>query len=124
MAAIEDKPPHTIGAVAAMLGVTHRTLRFYEELHLVTPKRKSSARRRYSDAEVAHLQKITQLAYLGFSLVEVKQLLNYKSEDQVVKALYQRRDEVSAEIEHLQQVLGKITDEIAAARVPSFDDAT
>lgn len=116
MIAIKRTHPHTIGDVARLIGATQRTLRFYEELHLVSPSRNSSERRFYSDADVARLRKITHLAHFGFSLVQVKQLLNGKSEEQAVAALHRRRGEVSAEIEHLQQVLSDISDKIAAVR--------
>lgn len=117
LAAMKNTHPHTISDVAEMIGVTHRALRFYEELHLVSPKRISGSRRLYNDADVARLKKITHIARLGFSLLEVKQLLKVKSMDQFVNALQRRRDEVSIEIENLQQVRRNISDEIAAARL-------
>lgn len=123
LAAIEDTHPHTIRDVAAMLGVTQRALRFYEGLHLISPKRISRALRLYSDGDVARLQQIMHFAHLGFSLVEVKQLLGATSEDLVVKALNRRRREVSAEIEHLQKVLCDISDAISGVRLPSRDEA-
>lgn len=123
MAKIEDTHPHTISDVTAMFGVTPRTLRFYEERHLISPKRISGGRRVYSDADVARVQKITHLTHLGFSLLEVKQLLGAKSEDQLIQALRQRRGEVSAEIEHLQQILSDISDAIAATSLSSQDEA-
>ena len=123
MATIKDNHLHTISQVAAMLGVTLRTIRFYEELHLIPPKRILNGRRVYNDADVAHLKRITDLAHLGFSLVEVKQLLGAKSEDQLVEALHRRRGEVSAEIQHLQKVLCDVSDAIAAAHRTSQDKA-
>jgi len=122
LAAIENTHPYKINDVAALVGVTQRTLRFYEELHLITPKRSSGTRRQYSNADVARLQKITHLAHFGFSLVEVKQLLSARSDDQIVGALHRRHDEVSAEIKHLQQVLSNISDEIAAVHLLSLDE--
>lgn len=123
MPAIEDTHPHAIKDVASMLGVTHRTLRFYEELHFISPMRKSGTRRSYSDADVAHLRKITHLASLGFSLIEVKQLLNFKSENQLIEALHRRRAEVAAEIEHLQKVLCDISVAIAGHASKSKNEA-
>ncbi|RYE68960.1 MAG: MerR family transcriptional regulator, partial [Oxalobacteraceae bacterium] len=72
--AIKNSHPHHIKDVAALVGVTQRTLRFYEEIHLISPQRSSGTRRRYSDADVARVQKITHFAHLGFSLAEVKLL--------------------------------------------------
>ncbi|RYG57649.1 MAG: MerR family transcriptional regulator [Alphaproteobacteria bacterium] len=115
--------PHNIKDVAALVGVTQRTLRFYEEIYLISPQRSTGTRRRYSDADVVRLQRITHFAHLGFSLAEVKLLLSARSEGQIVLALHRRHDEVSAEIKHLQQVLGDISDEIAAVHLLSQDDA-
>jgi DNA-binding transcriptional MerR regulator len=60
-----------IGAVAHRLGVTTRTIRYYEELGLlpVPSDRCKGAHRLYGEADIAHLQEVLRLRdLLGLSL--------------------------------------------------------
>ena len=67
-----------IGDVAALTGLTQRTLRYYEELQLFEPPtRMAGGFRLYSPADVARLRHILRLkGLLGFSLAEVKAILS------------------------------------------------
>src|SRR5579871_4640382 len=60
-----------------MLGTTTRTLRYYEELGLVSPSRLSaSSQRKYGDAEIARLVQIRELQTLvGLELEEIAEHL-------------------------------------------------
>src|SRR5437660_6702189 len=66
-----------IGEVAAQLGVSPRTLRYYEELGLLRPSSKTAGgARRYSEAEVERLLRIRDLQeLLGFNLEEIRVVL-------------------------------------------------
>lgn len=76
---------HQIGEVADRLGLSLRTVRYYEEAGLVRPsKRTDGGFRLYGDEEIARLALITQMKPLGFSLKEMRQLL--KVRDQLRRA--------------------------------------
>lgn len=60
-----------------------QTLRIYERKGLVEPARTSGGSRRYSDADVALLQRISDLTSLGMNLVGVKRVLDL--EDRIAK---------------------------------------
>lgn len=64
-----------IGEIARTYGVTLRTLRFYEDKGLIKPKREGSARL-YSPVDLKRLQLILLGRKVGFSLREVKQMLD------------------------------------------------
>jgi DNA-binding transcriptional MerR regulator len=66
-----------IGEVAERVGVTTRTLRYYEEFGLVTPSvRSAGGSRRYTEADVARVLRIRELqAVMGFNLEEIRELL-------------------------------------------------
>ena len=66
-----------IGEVAERLGITTRTLRYYEELGLVTPSAHSAGgARRYSDEDFARVARVRELqAVMGFNLDEIRELL-------------------------------------------------
>jgi MerR family transcriptional regulator, repressor of the yfmOP operon len=67
-----------IGEVAKLTGVTTRTLRYWEELALLQPSSyRASGERLYSPADVARVTRIKNLQeLLGFSLAEVRTVLN------------------------------------------------
>jgi DNA-binding transcriptional MerR regulator len=66
-----DSSSYRIGEVAKRLGVSTRTLRYYEELNLLVPvgDRPKGAYRLYTGSSIAHLQKLLELRdLLGLSL--------------------------------------------------------
>ncbi|WP_462418283.1 MerR family transcriptional regulator [Kytococcus sp. Marseille-QA3725] len=66
-----------IGEVAERTGLSHRTIRYYEEIGLVTPTaRTEGGFRLYSEEDVARLQLVTPMKPLGFSLDEMRELLD------------------------------------------------
>jgi DNA-binding transcriptional MerR regulator len=77
----EERPGDTpvgfarIGEVAARFGVTLRTLRFYEDKGLIQPRRVGNARL-YSHRDRARLKLVLLGRKVGFSLREVKQMMD------------------------------------------------
>ena len=61
----------TIGDMVRRTGLTERTLRYYEELGLLSPARDAGGRRRYDDATLERLYRIRLLRELGTPLAEV-----------------------------------------------------
>ena len=64
-----------IGDVARQFGLTLRALRFYEDKGLLSPKRDGSARL-YSRKDITRLRLILLGRKAGFSLREVKQIMD------------------------------------------------
>jgi MerR family transcriptional regulator, repressor of the yfmOP operon len=66
-----------IGEAAALAGVSTRTLRYYQELGLLTPSGTTAGgARRYSEADVARIHRIRHLRDLvGFDLNEIRTVL-------------------------------------------------
>lgn len=67
---------YVISVAAELSGMHPQTLRIYERKGLVTPARTSGGSRRYSDADVALLQRISELTSEGMNLVGVKRILD------------------------------------------------
>lgn len=64
---------YTIGEFGAKTGFSTRTLRFYEELGILYPsKRNESGHRLYGLEELAILQRIQSLKFIGYSLQKSK----------------------------------------------------
>jgi len=72
-----DETLHQIGEVAKRVGLSLRTVRYYEEEGLVRPaQRTEGGFRLYSEGEIARLELIKQMKPLGFTVQEMKQLLD------------------------------------------------
>jgi DNA-binding transcriptional MerR regulator len=69
------KTVFTIGDLAREFDVTLRTLRFYEDKHLLSPRRQGM-NRLYSRRDRARLKLILLGKKVGFSLVEIKEMLD------------------------------------------------
>jgi DNA-binding transcriptional MerR regulator len=66
----------TIGDLAKEFGVTLRTLRFYEDMHLLHPERRG-VNRFYSRRDRARLKLVLLGKKVGFSLNEIKEMLAF-----------------------------------------------
>lgn len=64
-----------INEVEALVGITKKNIRFYENAGLLAPRRNiENGYRDYGDAEVATLKRIKLLRKLGFSLEDIRQM--------------------------------------------------
>ncbi len=80
---------YVISVAAELAGVHPQTLRIYERKGLVEPARTPGGSRRYSDADIAQLQRIHDLTAQGLNLAGVDRVL----------ALEARLAELEAELE-------------------------
>ncbi|HXK33475.1 MAG TPA: MerR family transcriptional regulator [Dehalococcoidia bacterium] len=101
-ASASDTPPPEqaylqIGEVADRTGVTQRTLRFYEEKGLLKPpSRLEGGFRLYSEDDVRRVEQIKQLqTLLGFTLAEIKEMVDSHEVRMQVKASYRKGAEIS-----------------------------
>jgi MerR family transcriptional regulator, repressor of the yfmOP operon len=96
-----------IGEVSAVTGLTQRTLRYYEEIGLLPPAtRLEGGFRLYSDADVTRLRRIIELkSMLGFSLVEVKEMIDLEEERRERRSAYHREADPAVRREHVARSL-------------------
>ncbi len=65
-----------IGDISKLLDITPATIRYYEEIGVLTPPHRSeSGYRRYTDANLEELRFIKKGQGLGFSLEEIREIL-------------------------------------------------
>jgi len=95
----------TIEQVSAQTGLTKRTLRYYEEVELLPPTGRTEGNyRRYSEEDIQRLERIKKLRdLLGFSLADIRELLNAEDERGLIKVAYQHETEVAAKIDQLDR---------------------
>ncbi len=73
---VEGQPLRRIGEIAELVGVSLRTVRYYEEAGLVTPAARTvGGFRLYDDETVVRLRLILQMKPLGFTLDEMRLLV-------------------------------------------------
>jgi DNA-binding transcriptional MerR regulator len=106
-----------IGEVAKLVGTTARTIRYYEEIGLLTGggDREAGRHRLYAEADVERLRAALRLkSLLGITLDDLKQLLEVEEARGVLRDEWhhgnpdpQRRREILAQaLAHVQRQLG------------------
>lgn len=70
---------YVISVAAELAGVHPQTLRIYERKGLVDPARTSGGSRRYSDADIDMLRRISELTDAGLNLMGVKKVLELEA---------------------------------------------
>ncbi|MFL5628835.1 MAG: MerR family transcriptional regulator [Ktedonobacteraceae bacterium] len=101
----EQQALYTIEQVATRTGFTKRTLRYYEEVGLLPPTGRTEGNyRRYSEADIQRLERIKNLRdLLGFSLNDIRELLEAEDERGHIKVAYRNETEASAKIAQLDR---------------------
>jgi DNA-binding transcriptional MerR regulator len=104
-----NEPTLTIGQAAERAGVNASTLRYYERVGLIPEPERISGQRRYGDETVQRLGVIGVAKEAGFSLDEVRTLLDSADQGEPahreLRALAERKlPEVDALIERAQRV--------------------
>ena len=68
-----------VGAIAKEVGIGVQTLHYYERIHLLPKPGRSNANYRvYSDADLRRIKFIKKAQTLGFTLAEIKEILELK----------------------------------------------
>lgn len=87
----DEQTVYVISVAAELAGMHPQTLRIYERRGLVNPARTSGGNRRYSDADIARLRRIAQLAAEGLNLEGIRMVMQLEEE---VAELRRRVDEL------------------------------
>jgi DNA-binding transcriptional MerR regulator len=94
---------YTIGDLAREFGVTLRTLRFYEDRGLLSPRREGLARI-YDAQDRSRLAVILKGKRLGFTLTEIRAMLAEEEQaDQSAANLKLSLSQIEDQIAHLEQ---------------------
>ncbi len=105
----EDSQYLTIGALAKLCDVTVRTLRYYEEMDLIGPVKRSTGKYRlYNHHSLKRVNAILALQGLNFSLEEILKVLGPYSKSRS----YTKEEQIAQTRESLQQQKHFIDDKI------------
>ncbi|MDD3219898.1 MAG: MerR family transcriptional regulator [Lachnospiraceae bacterium] len=105
---------YTIKKLAELAGISTRTLRYYDEIQLLKPKRmETSEYRIYEEAEVDRLQQILFYREMGFELSVIKEILDAESFEQMTALkshlleLQKKRNRLDLLIENVTKTIQK-----------------
>lgn len=82
-----------IGSASVQSGLPEKTIRYYEEIGLLTPARRANGYRDYSERDIHVLNFLQRARSLGFSIEDCRSLLS----------LYHDRDRASADVKQLAE---------------------
>ncbi len=73
---------YVISVAAELAGMHPQTLRIYERRGLVNPARTTGGNRRYSDADIEVLRRISELAATGMNLEGIRRVMQLEHENE------------------------------------------
>jgi DNA-binding transcriptional MerR regulator len=121
---IEEEREFTIGDLAQEFGVSLRTLRFYEDRGMLSPRR-DGATRIYSDNDRARLETILKGKQLGFTLTEIGEMLTDTGDgDGGLKLSLALVEQQLAALEEQKREIEQGLDELRATRARLLTNAT
>lgn len=95
---------YTIGEISKIVNLSANTLRYYDEIGLLKPilVQNNNQYRYYSDVQIKDIIFIMELKQFGFSLDEIKALMQNKSNQKLKQMLEEKRIELYQEIQRLK----------------------
>ncbi len=119
---------YTINKLAKLAGISTRTLRYYDEIGLLSPKRISSnGYRVYGKKEVNLLQQILFYRELSVPLDEIKNILLSKDYDAIaaleghLSALKMKREQIELLIRNVEKTIAESKGEIIMSDKEKFE---
>ncbi len=119
---------YTINKLAKLAGVSTRTLRYYDELGLLSPARISSNEYRiYGEKEINRLQQILFYRELGVPLEEIRNILASKDFDGLsaleshLSALLARREQMDLLVANVEKTIKTMKGEMIMSDQEKFE---
>lgn len=108
-----------ISEVGKRAGLPPKTIRFYEDIGLIAPRREANGYRVFSEKDLHRLAFLRRARALGFTVQECRQLLDLYNNDTRasadVKAIArQHLQRIDTQLHDLQQMRATLADLIAA----------
>ena len=91
----QHRAVYVISVAAELAGMHPQTLRIYERKGLLEPARTAGGNRRYSEADIDRLRRITELAATGMNLAGIRRVMQL--EDEVTR--------LRSEVQQLREVI-------------------
>ena len=97
---------YRIGEFSHLCETTIKTLRHYDKINLLKPIKvdKYTGYRYYNEEQIKILNKIKDLQYTGFSLQEIKKIINENNQEKLNEQIEKIQEENSKKINILQKI--------------------
>jgi DNA-binding transcriptional MerR regulator len=97
------------GEIAEITGLSIRTLRYYDQIKLLSPSEyTNSGHRRYTHKDLQNLVEILSLKQMGLSLDEIRTLKEQNNHSTVMNTLNNQIQRIKSDIEIQQQLLKQL----------------
>ncbi len=101
----DEKRLFTIGELAKLVGVSVRTLQYYDQANLLKSTYTENHKREYTRDDILKLQQILFLKSLGFPLQEINnKILKLKNPTDLKKVFTQQREILLHQIANLNKI--------------------
>jgi len=101
----ENEPRYVISIASEMLGIKTYTLRYYERIGIIKPRRSPGNIRLYSENDINLLRKVrTLIDELGVNMAGVEVILNIL---QRMQSLQEEREKLQKEVTRLKEKLNE-----------------
>ncbi|CUK06928.1 Copper export regulator [Shimia thalassica] len=115
-----------IGEISGKSGLPAKTIRYYEDIGLITPQRSENGYRRFSDTDLHKLTFLGRARALGFSIEDCRTLMAmYEDESRassdvklVATEHLNRIDEKIAQLQSMRSTLSHLVSECAGDNRP------
>lgn len=103
---------YKISEISKLYDIGVDSLRYYERLGILTPKRDTNGYRLYNLTDLYKLNIIRDLRALDFSMQQIKEYLDQQSLENTLGLLHQETQMIECEIEHLKMRQAILQDRI------------
>lgn len=109
----------SIGEVSKITGISVRTLRYYDDINIITPEKRDNQTgyRYYSQNQLLYIQALTEFKSLGFSLSEIKSIL-YDKSDNNIQLILELKDKIYHKKRNIQSKINDLN-----VQLDSIDNA-
>ena len=121
---MKRKEYYKIGEIASLYGIGTDSLRYYEEIGILKPKRDDNGYRMYNIGDIRTLNILRELRSIGFSMGEIKDHLadfNLQKTLDLFQAEIEAIDKKTAELAALRTQLAERIEEIELHRQTALD---
>lgn len=107
-------PVYTISVAAEMVEMHPQTLRLYERVGLLSPKRTASNVRLYSDEDIGRLRQIQRLTQVGLNLAGVEMVLNLLERMEAMRR--ELEEEMARREAEMEEEIARLRESVTGSR--------
>ena len=107
-----------IGEISKLYDIGVDSLRYYEEIGIIKPRRSESGYRLYSEQDIGYLNIIRDLRDLGFGMETIKAYIDNQNVDSTLDLLFKEIDAIDKRLTKLKELRENVT-----TRISNIDNA-